>query len=187
MKKTLITPLALLFALIALVAAGCGSDDGGDSTSSTSSTETTATTATTATTDTSGDALSNEDYAAGLTDAIKPLGEQLQQFGADASSATSPDQVTQALDDTESAINDAIESVQALNPPEDVQSLNDDLISTLENYRNTVAETSDGLDGASQADATQIAGDFATESQKFATDLGDLATQFSAAGVTLGG
>jgi hypothetical protein len=173
MKKTL-TPLALLLALIALIAAGCG-DDGGDSTSDTVATTEAA------------EPLSDDEYTTSVSDIMAPLGTQLQDAGADASAAVTPDQVTQALDDSETALNEAIDALGELAAPEDVQSLNDELVSTLEGYRDTVVSTNDELDGASEEEATEISSDFVVESQDFAAQLQDLTTEFADAGIEFQG
>jgi hypothetical protein len=150
--------LAPIVILGALAVAGCGGDSG----------------------------LSNEEYGKQLTQIMAPVGKSFVQLQLAGLGTPSKQTLSSAMEDADSALQTASEKVSDLEPPSDAADSNADLVTALNTYENTVAETERSLSGsAGQAKAQAQA--FKSDSEEFLTSLKQIKDQLASEGVKLGG
>ena len=126
--RTLRTPLTVL-ALVGLIAiSGCGGDDSG--TSSTAST--------------SSEQLSADDYGQQLTAALVPLFTSLQ--GLQSFDPQNPEDFGTQIQPTEDSFAKAIDEVNALQPPDEAQDGQDQLVAALEDFSSKLTDLSNSVE-----------------------------------------
>jgi hypothetical protein len=134
-----------------------------------------------------GGALSNQDYAQKLKSVLLPLGKSLKQLGAEATAATSKQQISSALSSADNAVQKASDGVQGLDPPSGATDSNAALVTALDTYERSIADTEQTIrSGTKQEIRTQVAA-FQADSRKFASTLKQIKGQLNSEGVKLGG
>jgi len=160
-------PLIVL-ALVGLIAiAGCGGDDSTDSSSS--------------------EALSNEEYAQEAQQILVEFGTNFQQLGTQISSAKTPEEFGDLVDQAEDEIQSAIDDFSELQPPADAQQGHDQTLSALENFSSKLTDVSDAADSGDNQALQEAAQALQKAAIDFQTELTQAAQSFQDAGIDLGG
>jgi len=163
-------PLIIL-ALVGLIAlAGCGGDDSTDSTEATSS-----------------EALSDEEYAQEAQAILVEFGTNFQQLGTEISSAKSPQEFGDLVDDAEAEIQGAIDDFSALQPPADAQEGHDQALAALENFSSKLTDVSEAAESGDEQALQEAAQGLQEAAVTFQTELTQAGESLQGAGVDLGG
>ncbi|MEJ7876714.1 MAG: hypothetical protein WKF62_08640 [Solirubrobacterales bacterium] len=115
--------LVLLAMIAALLVAGCGGDDEGDSGESSSS----------------GEPLSEEDYAVELGEVLEPLGTELEEVGAATSSGTDEEAV-EGVSSVSDSLESSISDLEGITPPENVADAHEAMIASLGEFQEAADE-----------------------------------------------
>jgi hypothetical protein len=178
----------MLLALVGLIAvAGCGSDDSSDSSSSDSTTATES--STTATDSTSSDSTSADDgdYAQSLTAILTDFGTSFQTLGTKLQGVKDEDALASGIDELESQIQTTIDDLKALDPPEEAQQGQDDVIAAFEAFSQKLTDVSDAVDSGDASAAKTAAQDLQEAATTFQQDFTAGITEITQSGVEVGG
>jgi hypothetical protein len=150
LTKRFTRALCALFMLGALVAfTGCGGDDDKSSSSSSSTTSDTATTPAPATdtTDTGGSSGGGSlaDYKAGAEKAAQDFKDSAQAASAKVQGASTTQGKIAGLEALKKSVTDAADSFEALDPPSNLKSDNDELVSEFRSLASTVDDVEQAL------------------------------------------
>jgi glutamyl-tRNA reductase len=158
LKKT----MTLVATVAALAMAGCGGDEEGDS---------------------SGEPLSEEDYAAEIQDVLTTFGEESTNLGADLAGSSSPEDLEAGVGSLDDVTQTAVDDLNAIEPPEAAAEAHETLTSALEGYLEDIQTLLSELDGASPEETQQAALDFQESATEVQTNLGEAAQQLQESGI----
>jgi hypothetical protein len=134
--------LALLAALaLSLVAVGCGDDTA-----------------------------SKNEYVDAVNKAQTDFAGAVSKIQADASSA-SPDQAKQVFDDLAGEVDKVVSDLEAVEPPEDVSDLHNQLVDQMGSFGDSIREAGDSIDGGDPQAIVEATTKFAQEVSKLGTDI----------------
>jgi len=152
----------LILALVGLIAvAGCGGSDSTDST---------------------GDDLSNEEYAQQAASVMIEFASSFQRASASLPSASDGQESANGIDAMEDATRTAIDNYSALTPPTDAQQGHDQVVAALENLSSKLADVSDAAKSGKLKQASKALQQAGTDFQQ---DLAQADTSLKEAGVDL--
>jgi len=126
---------------------------------------------------------SKEEYANDVSEVLDPLGAELQTLGTEASSATSPDQLVPPLTDAEDSLTAAVDDLEAIDPPEDVADIHEDLITSIEELLAPLTSTREAAEAGDSQAAQAEAQAFFQASLDFQTEIQDITQRAEDAGV----
>jgi hypothetical protein len=115
-----------------------------------------------------------EEYAEQVEDVLNPLGTELQALGDELSSSSDPEQLASGIGDAEETIDQGISDLEAIEPPEGVEQVNEDLISALETFNGELAAVREAAESGDLQDLQKEAlalPDAAVEFQQQLTDI----------------
>lgn len=159
-------PLALLLALAALALVACGGDDdeGGD--------------------DGGGEPLSAEEYDAQTEAALESFAN-LNELSAPLANPDSVEQYVAGVRDIVSEIEGTVTELDAIEPPENVAALHDELIATVDAYGAAFPPVADAAEAGDETALQAGAEDLQQAALDFQSDATDLAQRFEAEGIEL--
>ena len=126
-----------------------------------------------------------EDYAQQVEDILNPLGEELQSLGDELSASTDPDQLASGISEAEDTIEGGISDLEAIDPPEDVQQVNDDLIAALQTFNDELASVREAAESGDLQELQKKALALPDAAVKFQEDLTDIQNAAIDAGVPI--
>lgn len=157
----------------ALAIAGCG---GGGSSSSSGSNSSTG-----------GTTLSASAYSSKLKSLFCPLGSALQKLGAQASAATTPAELENALKASSARFESTISALDKVTPPSDAAPAQKALIGALSDFKDSIDATEKAVEGGNKQVIKAQVQSFQADAQTFKASLTSLKGQFQNEGVTLSG
>ncbi|MDQ3759870.1 MAG: hypothetical protein M3331_08025 [Actinomycetota bacterium] len=158
--------LTLLATVAALAMAGCGGDEEGGDTSPSS-----------------GDPLSEEDYATEIQDVLTTFGEESVSLGSELAASSSPEDLEAGVGSLDDVTQTAVDELNAIEPPEAAADAHETLTGALEGYLDDIGTLLSDLDGASPEETQQAALDFQEAATDVQTELAEAATQLEEAGI----
>jgi hypothetical protein len=126
-----------------------------------------------------------EDYAQQVEEILNPLGEELQSLGDELSASTDPDQLASGISEAEDTIDQGISDLEAIDPPEDVQQVNDDLIAALQSFNDELASVREAAESGDLEQLQKKALALPDAAVKFQEDLTDIQNAAIDAGVPI--
>lgn len=121
-----------------------------------------------------------EEYAQQVEEILDPLGNDLQQLGAELSGATDESELASGLEQAEGDLQQAADEIEALDVPDGVEQVNSDLVTAINGFADelgTVREAAEsGNAEALQKSALnlpQVASDFEDELNRIQQDAID--------------
>ena len=175
----------ILAALVGLLAfAGCGGDDDSTSATSTPTEETTATDTTATDETTEGD---SSEYGSELSTILTDFGSSFQDIGADIQGSQNPDDYVGAFEDFESEIDKTISDIEALDTPEEAQQGQDDLVSALQAFGDSIGDFGSELSGGDPEKIQAALTEFQKQATTFQTDAMAALSEIADAGVEVDG
>jgi hypothetical protein len=132
-----------------------------------------------------GGGLSNPEYAQKLKSILVPLGQSLKKLGAQATSATSKQQITAALGSADNAVQKASDGIQGLDPPSAATDSNADIVTALDTYEKSIADTEETIRSGTKQEIRSQVTTFQADSRKFASTLKQIKGQLKSEGIKL--
>lgn len=159
----LVLAAAAAIALVALVACGDGDGDNGSD----------------------GEELSREDYAAEVRDILEPLGDELTDIGGVVGGSETPEELADSLQTAEGEIADAVDDLEALQPPSELEGAHQALIDALETFNEGLMELSDAAETSDVAEILDAARRLPSAIEELEGELDQIREELRDAGVEL--
>jgi hypothetical protein len=126
-----------------------------------------------------------EEYAQQVEDVLTPLGSTLTSLGTDVSSSTDPKQLADGIGQAEDAIQGSIDDLEAITPPEGVESVQEDLISALQDFSDELTTVREAAEKGDLAELQKAALNLPQAAADFQTKLTDIQNAAIDAGVPI--
>jgi hypothetical protein len=133
------------------------------------------------------DTLSSQDYSKQLKSFVVPLGKSLQNLQVQANSATTRKQLTSALGAADNAVQKASDGIDALDPPNDASDANAALVTALDTYEKSIADTEETVRSGSKSEIKAQVASFKTDTKTFVASVNKVKGQLKSAGIKVGG
>jgi len=127
-----------------------------------------------------GGGLSEEEYQQEVEGILEPLGTRLQEIGNQQVDPNSLDDVAAQLGEADTVLQDGIDDLEGIEPPEDLQAPHDRMIGALETFEQA---TADAETAAEDGDAQAIVQDYPAAATEFQAELDETVQDFQDAGL----
>ena len=125
-------------------------------------------------------------YGDEFTEVARPLQSELIALGNAVGSSSSRAPISAALGRADDALDTTAAGFEELDPPDDVNDLEEELLAAIADFRAEIETTREALRSGSNDEASKAVGDFRVASQRFADQLGDIGQRLEDADVPLG-